>query len=97
MINNIDLDKLDKMERIGPQTTLNKAITQESPVKPSSEGVVVTNHLNKLVALLASSSNEITGDHAKIASLKSKIETGQYKINIDELADKMLTQGILRK
>ena len=91
MIDNI------KMDNIMPQSLQGKMVCKETVVKSmAEEGIMVTNHLSKLVNLLIPTQNEMTEDNSKVMHLKDQIAAGQYKVDVETLADKLLSNGILK-
>lgn len=87
-----------KFDKVGmPVTTGN--IKQNTPnviandVKP--EGVTVTNHLSQLVNLIGTDES-VADDEARVAQMRSMVQSGDYKVNVHALADALMTSGVLR-
>lgn len=90
MVDNVKLDKISTY--LTPQMTENKVKTAlEEPAK--SQDVAVTSHLNDLLKKV--SSIEEPQNASALSDIKYKIQHNEYKIDLDQLSDKLLGSGIL--
>lgn len=86
--------KLDTMGvPLTPRKIENNAVKTET-ASSQPEAVSVTNHMSKLVSLL-SDNHSIPEESARVLDMKQRIQTGEYKVDMDKLSDTLLTSGVL--
>lgn len=93
MVNEIKIDQLIGAISSSPIKQQISVPARDASITRDAD-VTVTNHLSKLVALLGQ--EDISpDDSARIAATKNLIASGQYKIDVNVLADKLLNSGLL--
>lgn len=95
--------KLDNVttSKVSTQTTSNNKAVQSNTSQSTAivtdvqqEGVTVTNHLAKLVNLL-NGGETVANENSRVLAVKSQIQSGNYKVDINALSDKLLSSGII--
>jgi flagellar biosynthesis anti-sigma factor FlgM len=87
-----EINKLDGVSTIFPTTT--KPQIPANPAQEAKSSVVLSNHLDQMVAMLA---EETAPDQStRVKQIKQQISDGNYVIDLDLLADK-LTQAAQAK
>lgn len=93
MINDIKMDSLgvQTAPTAGSQNTAQPAVSTAKQA-----GVTVTNQLDKLHQILASSSDELSAkDSNAVNDMKLRIQNNQYKVDFNALSDKLISSGAL--
>jgi len=98
MIDDIRFDKLSTA-KIATESAVTKKDDQTEKQTVSAEiipteGVTVKNHLHELVSLL-NQGDTIKAEDLQVAAAKSLVTNGKYKVDLDNLADKLLTHGLI--
>lgn len=90
----MDEIKLNKLGTHLASAKLQQPIVKQ-PVETSKiEGVTVTNHMNKLVNLLGGDESS-SEENARVLTAKSLVDSGQYKVDVQALSEKLLNSGLL--
>ncbi|RDI39971.1 hypothetical protein [Aquicella lusitana] len=89
MVNEIKLDKINSYYS-SDRTTQNNS--QPSP-NTAQKDVDVTNHLNDLVKSINTYQEPVGA--ASLNALKYQIEQHEYKVDLDQLSDRLLSSGLL--
>ena len=84
MINDIKLDKLGITD--SPRI---RQDVQKSAVSEKTDGIVIGKSLDKMVAFLATD-EEIPGDAERVKAMKNRVETNNYRVDVDALSDKLV-------
>ena len=82
MIEKIDLEGL-----IPPRDSKKKAAAKETPAKMSPD-IAISSHIREVVTTLIEENKE-TPEMERVKNIKSLIESNQYKIDADSLAQKL--------
>lgn len=73
----------------------NRQVQNDTPAKPAAvsqeggEAVSLTNEAQQLNGLQEKAMNSSGIDQAKVDKIKADIESGSYKINVEQLANKL--------
>ncbi len=92
MIDDIKFDKLGMTKSSGGKPA--KADTHVQSDMAPKEGVSVKNHLQELTSLLGST-EFANSDEVRVQAVKNLIQSGQYKVNVDALSEKLLDHGLI--
>jgi anti-sigma28 factor (negative regulator of flagellin synthesis) len=87
MINDIKLDGLTP----GFNQQKTDLPVRETQNSSQIEDVTISNHLNKMVSLMAET-DEVPDDSARVMQMKQQIEKNNYHVDFDALSEKMVHQ-----
>lgn len=97
-MNDIKLDNIGGQKISTESARPDKAtVTSNQPVSDvqPQEGITVTSHLTKLVSLL-NPTELMPNEDARVSAIKNQIQSGNYKVDINALSDKLLSNGLIR-
>lgn len=91
-MNEINLDKIE----IHMPTNHVPAKPDQPTVMTQTEDITVTNNLNNLIQLIHSEDMaEAAPNQSRVMAMMHQMENHEYKIDLDQLAEKLLTSGLL--
>jgi len=86
-----------KFDKVGADLTPNRLLQpaiKEQTQTIRQEGVTVTHQMDQLVNLLGG--EDISPDeNTRVLAVKSLVDSGQYKVDVHALSEKLLNSGLL--
>jgi anti-sigma28 factor (negative regulator of flagellin synthesis) len=88
-----------KIDKVSATQGVSAKLSQPTMKQPADcvkkqESVSVTNHLSQLVNLL-DMEDFSPDENSRVMVTKSLVESGQYKVDVDVLSQKLLSNGLL--
>ncbi|MDR3476571.1 MAG: flagellar biosynthesis anti-sigma factor FlgM [Gammaproteobacteria bacterium] len=84
-MNDIKIDKVNTPE--SPRVRLD---APKVNVATKTDGIVISQHLDKMVAFLAETNEAAPKEAERVKAMKNRIETNNYRVDVDALSDKLV-------